>query len=103
VSFKPPGDVACRVFDTCALEDSSALNRVKMSSSLPRLQPPAAVVLHDLLHRPAGAPRRPRHERVPEEVRLGVGRVLPDSSLPDHSGPLLRSPDSSSTRYYYSH
>lgn len=55
-----------------------------------RLQPPPAVVLHDVLHHPARAPRLPRHERVQEEVRLGMGRVLPNCSLPDHSPCLLR-------------
>lgn len=66
------------------------------SFSLPihmcRLQPPPAVVLHDLLHHPARAPRFPRHERVQEEVRLGMGRVLPNCSVPDHSPCLLRNP-----------
>lgn len=48
------------------------------------------MVLHDLLHRSARAPRLARHERVQEEVRLGVGRVLPNGPLPDHSPRLLR-------------
>lgn len=55
-----------------------------------RLQPPPAVVLHDLLHHPACASGLPWHERVQEEVRLCVGRVLPNCSLPDHSPCLLR-------------
>lgn len=54
-----------------------------------RFQPPAAVVLHDLLHHPARAPRLAGHERVQEEVRLGVGRVLPNGALPDHPARLL--------------
>lgn len=57
-----------------------------------RLQPPPALVLYDLLHHPARAPRLPWHERVQEEIWLGVGRVLPNCSLPDHSPCLLRSP-----------
>lgn len=55
-----------------------------------RLQPPAALVLHDLLHHPAGAPGLARHQWVQEEVRLSVGRVLPDGPLPDHPTCLLR-------------
>lgn len=56
------------------------------------------MVLHDLLHHPAGAPRLPRHERLQEEVRLGVGRVLPNCSLPDHSPRLLRRTDTPELR-----
>lgn len=70
--------------------------KMSFSFSLPihmcRLQPSPAVVLHDLLHHLARAPRFPRHERVQEEVRLGMGRVLPNCSLPDHSPCLLRNP-----------
>lgn len=55
-----------------------------------RFQPPAALVLHDLLHHPVGAPGLARHQRVQEEVRLSVGRVLPDGPLPDHPTRLLR-------------
>lgn len=55
-----------------------------------RFQPPPAVVLHDLLHHPACTPRLAWHERVQEEVRLGVGRVLQNCPLPDHPPRLLR-------------
>lgn len=62
----------------------------KCVSSVRRLQPPSAMVLHDLLHHPARAPGLARHERVQEEVRPGVGRVLPNCSVQDHSSCLLR-------------
>lgn len=56
-----------------------------------RLPASPALVLHDLLPDPAGAPGLPGHERVQEEVRLCLGGVLPDCSLPPHPSRLLRS------------
>lgn len=55
-----------------------------------RVHPHPAVLLCDLPNHPAGPPGGPGWGPVQEEVRLGVGRLLPRGPLPHHPQSLLK-------------
>lgn len=55
-------------------------------------RPHSAVLLRDLLHRAAGAPRGPGRAPVQEEVRRGLGRVLPARAPPHPARRVLTGP-----------
>lgn len=59
--------------------------------SLPRLPARPALLLCAVLHRAARAPGGPGRAPVPEEVRRGLGQVLPARALPHPSLRVLTS------------